>query len=429
MLKSIENSFKLSDKELINIIKNFRFEMDSGLRGQISSLKMIPAFVDRPTGKEKGRFIALDLGGTNLRVLEFSLNGQGKASKIKENKFLLPQDCIKGNSSQLFGFIASKIKEFSSTDFQKYLGFTFSFPVKQTSINSGVLLHWNKDFSVKGVKGKDVVDLLKKSLKKEKINNIKVSALANDTVGTLVARAYADHNCDVGVIWGTGTNACYRENLQKITKYKTGKKSGHMVVNIEWGNFNKLKATIFDVILDETSLNPGSQMLEKMVSGMYLGELARLVLLDLMKEGILFKREQKLFKKAASFKTEYMSLIEADKTSDLSATKKLLIKLGVKNSRLEDRLFVQKICKIVSLRAARISAAVLTAVIQKIDPGVNRRHSVAVDGTLFEKHPSFAKNVNITIKSILNRKADNVKLLLTKDGSGAGAAIISAIGE
>ena len=36
------------------------------------------------------------------------------------------------------------------------------------------------------------------------------------------------------------------------------------VINIEWGNFNKLDSTFFDRQLDKGSNNPGEQLLEKM---------------------------------------------------------------------------------------------------------------------------------------------------------------------
>ena len=40
---------------------------------------MLPAYVfGWPTGKEKGPYLALDLGGTNLRVCHVELEGDGK---------------------------------------------------------------------------------------------------------------------------------------------------------------------------------------------------------------------------------------------------------------------------------------------------------------------------------------------------------------
>jgi hexokinase len=60
---------------------------------------------------------------------------------------------------ELFDFIAAALAEFVATegdDFhlpegrQRELGFTFSFPVNQTSISSGTLIKWTKGFSING---------------------------------------------------------------------------------------------------------------------------------------------------------------------------------------------------------------------------------------------------------------------------------------
>jgi hexokinase len=61
---------------------------------------------------------------------------------------------------ELFDFIAAALAKFVDTegeDFQlpegrqRELGFTFSFPVNQTSISSGTLIKWTKGFSVNGM--------------------------------------------------------------------------------------------------------------------------------------------------------------------------------------------------------------------------------------------------------------------------------------
>lgn len=60
---------------------------------------------------------------------------------------------------ELFDFIAAALAKFVDTegdDFhlpegrQRELGFTFSFPVNQTSISSGTLIKWTKGFSING---------------------------------------------------------------------------------------------------------------------------------------------------------------------------------------------------------------------------------------------------------------------------------------
>lgn len=427
-------ALNLSIREMRKIIKDFHSEMVKGLSGQKSSLKMISTYVDRPTGNEKGRFLALDLGGTNFRILELELKGDGKYRISKVKKFVLAKRYITSTAKDFFNFIASCIKTFieenkSSSQEERNIGFTFSFPVEQTGIASGTLLRWTKGFNVKGVIGHDVVGLLDEALVKNGLDNIKIAALANDTVGTLVSRAYGDRYCDVGVILGTGTNACYIEELSRIPTWHGQKtSSGRMIVNIEWGNFNKLRRSVYDRQLDALSDRPGQQILEKVVSGMYLGEIARLIFRDPIKRKMLFKGAAGLaFDRTRGFKTEYMSIIEVDKSADLSRVDNLLRRIGIKDSTINDRRLIKKICGLISLRAARVSASAMAAVITKIDPHLSRNHTVAIDGTLFERHPHFSKNMEATLKTLFKEKASRIKMVLTKDGSGKGAAIIAAV--
>ena len=398
-LKNLEKSFDISQTEMKRIIKDFHSEMDKGLRREKSSLKMIPTYVKRPTGNETGKFIALDLGGTNFRILELELKGHRKTGKPVSKSFVLDKKYLTGRGEKLFDFIADCIKIFMKekrivSDAEFDLGFTFSFPVEQTSIASGTLLRWTKGFSAEGVIGKDVVKLLNDALAREGIDNVKVTALVNDTVGTLVAKAYEEPDCDIGVILGTGTNACYSDNDTV----------DNTIINTEWGNFNKLKTNSYDAALDAESENRGSQVLEKMVSGMYLGELFRLAVNDIVKKNFFSSKRM-------SVRTEYMSEIERDRSKNMS----------------EDRRVCKKICEIISTRAARISAAALAAVITKIDPELERRHTIAIDGSVYEKYPGFSKRIEAELLEIFAGKSSQVKIALTKDGSGKGAAIIAAV--
>ncbi|MDD5422557.1 MAG: hypothetical protein PHT32_03940 [Candidatus Omnitrophica bacterium] len=409
--------------EMKKIIRDFHSEMDKGLRRQNSSLKMIPAYVDRPTGREKGKFIALDLGGTNFRILELELKGRGRFGRVKSEKFVLGKKYIRGEGGRLFDFIAGCLKSFLKRNkmdgaAEVKAGFTFSFPVEQTAAASGRLHGWTKGFELKGTVGKDVAGLLNDAFLRSGLNNVKVAALVNDTVATLAAGSYCDKTCDVGLILGTGTNACYAERLANIRKWRgPSLRSGEMIVNIEWGNFDRLKATPYDRLLDRECNNPREQMLEKMISGMYLGRIAYFALKGL----------GGCFGGIREFKTEYVSAIEADKSRNLGKTGRFLKKAGVPGSTLQDRQACKKVCEIVSLRASRIVSSCIAAVITKIDPGMKRSHTVAVDGSLYEKHPGFAGNIQKALREISNRKEARIKISLTKDGSGIGAAVVAAV--
>lgn len=433
MREEIGRIFDMPVPMIWKVMEAFHLDMDKGLAGEESSLKMIPTYVGMPTGGEKGDFIALDLGGTNFRVLKLTLKGGGKALEPVIMKFALEKKQITGTAEIFFDFIADSVGAFleknnlSGKD-RLDLGFTFSFPIRQTGIASGILMCWTKGFETTGVVGNDVVKLMNEAFARKRIENVKISALVNDTVGTLIAKSYEDPDCDAGVIIGTGTNACYPEELTRIKKWPalSGKK-GRMIINIEWGNFDKLISTSYDRQLDEASENPGQQILEKMVSGMYLGEVARLVLNDMSSKGEFASVSIPGLLTKGGFGTEYMSDVEADVTRGLDGVGDILEKLGCSQSSKEDRGLFKDICGIVSCRAARISAACIAAIVTRMDPQLENAHTIAIDGSVFEKHPTFAANMRRALGEMFGVKASLIRPVLAKDGSGKGAAITAAI--
>ncbi len=430
-LSELEKSFELTREHLEEIILEFHHEMKRGLSGKESSLKMLPAFIDRACGKEEGKFMALDLGGTNFRVLQVDLSGDGKARKEHEEKYVIPKAIMHGTGVKLFDFIAQSIKQFIiynniGLENKINLGFTFSFPMKQSNISTGILINWTKGFTAKGVIGADVAKLLTTALKKHRLGNIEVAALANDTVGTLAAKSYEDHDCDMGIIFGTGTNACYREKISNIKKLKSSSEKGYMLINTEWGNFNKIRMTKYDVILDEATNNPGEQRMEKMISGMYLGEIARLILEEMIEDKCLFAKGKAKFSKG-DFKTEHMSLIESDDSDKLLKIAEYLEGIGISDTSFEEREILKRVCGIVSKRAARISAAAISAIVTWMDPHLEHKHTIAIDGMLYEKYPHFRQLVAATLKEIHKDASEKINLTRAKDGSGIGVAVVAAV--
>jgi hexokinase len=424
-LSQLESVFSISFHDAQEIISNFHKEMRCGLAGERSSLKMIPSFVNRPKGTEKGKFLALDLGGTNIRVLAVELDGNRNAALAGVSIFVIPQEMMVGTCDNLFDFIADCVMSFFNENdigmHQGYnLAFTFSFPVAQSSIASGKLMGWTKGFTAAGVEGEDVVALLSEALKRKGAGFIHVAALANDTVGTLMAKSYADPSCDMGVILGTGTNACYPENIAHILMCPGLGASGEMIVNMEWGNFDLLKPNIYDNILDRASLNPGKQLLEKMVSGMYLGEITRLVIVEMMEQGLLFRgTNMSAFSKGYALTTEHLAMMAQG--FDFFAD------FGLRNVTAADRRAIHEICRIVSTRSARLAGAAIAAVVIWMDANLVSEHTIAIDGSLFEKYPGFQGCMSDILNDLFGDRSAMIKLELAKDGSGIGAAIIGAV--
>ncbi|KAI9485145.1 hypothetical protein BDB00DRAFT_773595 [Zychaea mexicana] len=404
---------------------------------------MIPTFVSgRPTGEEKGRYLALDLGGTFLRVCEVDLCGN-KEFKIHQQKYKVPIPLKEGDFRDLCDFIADCVDAFISSlsdstsengEIDEYqLGFTFSFPCFQTGLNRGVLKQWTKGYSCTNAVHNDVVEMLQQAFLRKQVP-VNIAAIVNDTVGTLMALAYSIPETAIGVILGTGTNACYYEKLKGIKKWDGGETlSDEMVINTEWGAFDCericLPMTIHDNKLDRESHHPRQQIFEKMISGMYLGEISRNVIVHLVDRQILFRGySSNDLNKPYCFDTAYMSSIEMDSTPDLQETRHILEDvLSVPSTTLMDRQLVKKICQVVGRRAARLSACGLAAVLKQSSL-VSAGCTIGIDGSLFEHYPGFESNMMQALKDMFGPYiVYKVKLSLARDGSGLGAAIIAML--
>lgn len=431
-LSNLIGSFAITRTKGEVIIEKVLREMELGLQGRKSSLKMLPAFVWPPTGDEQGTYLAIDFGGTNLRVLAVTLEGKGKIAEIEICSHVISQAVISGTKNDLCNFIIDKVLDFMQTHkmdttAQFEIGLTFSFPMEQKSIASGVLLNWTKGFIVRGVVGRDVVTLIQKAFCKRGFPHFKIKVIANDTVGTLLRGRYSDSQCDMGVILGTGTNAAYIEKVSNIKKDKTlSSKTGTMLINIEWGGFNLLPQTRYDQTLDLYSSNPGEQFLEKMVSARYLGELVSLIVNDFI-EREEFSSAMRTIKAKDSFTTEELSQIMGDKVSALPVTKKILAGKGIIRSLQKDRMLVKRITKMAMDRSAGLAAVMMLAVIKKGDCCSFQEHSIAVDGSLYEKAYGYKEEVLRVIGLFLGKKRNKIKPFICKDGSGVGVAIATAI--
>ncbi|VIO95313.1 Uncharacterized protein BM_BM3363 [Brugia malayi] len=197
--------------------------------------------------------------------------------------------------------------------------------------------------SASGVQGKDVVQFLRDACNRRKDIDIDIEALLNDTVGTLMACAFKENTCQIGVILGT--------------------------------DFIR---TIYDSQVDERTINPGFHIFEKMISGMYMGELK---------------------------------------------TMQILEDIGVENITIQDCEIVAYVCSVISTRAAHLTAAGITCLLNRLQkPYV----TVGIDGSLFRFHPHFARIMDQKIDQLLPKNLE-YQLMLSEDGSGRGAALVAAV--
>ncbi|CAK1555331.1 unnamed protein product [Leptosia nina] len=470
--------FHMSDKQIREIMNRLHNDLVKGLGKDTHANSIVKCWItyiqDLPNGKERGKFLALDLGGTNFRVLIINLgeNHFDMQSKI----YAIPNHIMTGTGVALFDHIAECLANFMKEhDVYKErlaLGFTFSFPLKQLGLTKGLLQRWTKGFSCSGVVGEDVVQGLKDAIARRgdlKLSvmgilndatgtlmscahkephcrigiiigeltmistlsdvQIDICAILNDTTGTLMSCAWKNHNCKIGLIVGTGSNACYVEKTENCDLFDGEPGKPELLINTEWGAFGDDGAldfvrTEFDREVDVKSINPGKQIQEKMISGMYMGELVRLALVKYTRMGLLFGgRGSDLLFQRGSFYTKYVSEIESDKPGDFTSCMEVLEELGLSHATEADMAGVRHVCECVSRRAAHLVSAGIATLLNKMN---EPRVTVGIDGSVYRFHPHFHTLMCEKIAQLV-RPGIQFDLMLSEDGSGRGAALVAAV--
>ncbi|XP_057447233.1 hexokinase-1-like isoform X2 [Lotus japonicus] len=423
MVKEFQEQCKTPIEKLRQIADAMEVEMHAGLASEDgSNLKMLISYVDNlPSGDEKGLFYALDLGGTNFRALRVQLGGKEKGVVSLQSEVVsIPPHLMTGSSHELFDFIATSLAKFVSSEpdefhpqlgRQRELGFTFSFPVRQTSIASGTLIKWTKGFNIEN--------------------------MVNDTVGTVARGRFSNPDVIAAVILGTGTNAAYIERANAIPKWHgPPPKSGEMVINMEWGNFRSsyIPLTEYDQVLDAESLNPGQQIFEKIISGMYLGDIVRRVLLKLAEEAEFFGDSvPPKLRIPFVLRTYNMLAMHHDTSSDLEVVgNKLSDVLEIHGTSLKMRKIVVELCDIVANRGARLAASGILGILKKIGRdtkkvGEKQKSVISLDGGVFVQYTKFRTCLESTLKELLRDEvAETIAIEHSDNGSGIGAALLAA---
>lgn len=446
--------------------------------------------------------MAVDLGGTNFRVCSINLHGNSTFS-LTQAKVPIPRELMVAKTSkELFSFLAKQIDMFLKTHHEDHyhstirrratisspkgfteeeifnLGFTFSFPVHQVGINKGTLIRWTKGFDIADAIGKDVCALLQDEIDALHLP-VRVAALVNDTVGTLMARSYTSPGKTgtlLGAIFGTGTNGAYVEKLDKVKKLATeknagefDKSTGNMIVNTEWGSFDNeltvLPNTSYDEALDKITPNPGIQMFEKRISGMFLGEILRHAILSLIKNPkvALFSdpdsssndvhsttciAENSPLYQPWGLDTSFLSIAHGDNSVGYKVTRQTLDKdYGVSAASAEDAEAVKVMASAIGKRAARLAAVAIAAVVISTDKlqqpkdiatadseAVNEDDvvDIGVDGSLVEFYPGFEDYIREALREIegIGKYGEKrIRIGIAKDGSGVGAALIALVAD
>lgn len=478
-----------------------------------------------PDGKEKGKILALDLGGSNLRVGVVELFGTSKEptpgtgssapgsvlpsssthslsfstepdlALLKSEVLSAPKFRITPGSTwaipeylklmqaeALFDWVGVCIASVIRTYLSQYsedvaeeivheglpLGVTFSFPMVQSSHTSALLMPMGKGFTFSTTN--DLATLLTNGYAKErtlseggvKLPKVEVVAITNDSISTLLAGGYIHNgNATVGLIDGTGTNAtclCPMEKLGDLKKPTQRAGATHVLLNTEWSINGTLPPierymTKWDRTLDTENEKPGFQPLEEMVAGRYLGEIVRLVSLD-----VLGREETKLpsrFYKPYAVETKLCAEVEGEDQAEkvIEILKSYFCDMVASwDWDTKSTTTFTNICKAVSSRAAALVAAATIGILDVNDDlglytprtvqseGEGNDVIISFTGTVLEKYPYFWERCQRYIEQVTEQLYDEqtvsgvkpthrrkVRLVEAKDGGIIGAAVLAAM--
>ena len=337
-------------------------DMERGLKGEKSSMPMIPAYLSNEGSIAEGEAaVVIDAGGTNFRCAllrfengTFSLEGLSKCKMPGIDK---PADW-----DEFVAFVADNIMPFM--DKTNKIGFCFSYSADITPEIDGRVNCIDKEVVITNSAGKLVGASLISELEKRGVHG-KKAVILNDTVAVLLGGAASlDKNAYggfAGQVSGTGTNTCCSLPLKRISKLGRDEDKS-ILVNLESGMYDALPSGDFDAELDKNSNNPGSKQLEKKTAGAYLGELFRLMYVAAAKEGLLSEGG-----KAKAFE---LSKIDAGNLDAWSCGEKLSEVCGSE----EDEQFVVELARDIFERSARCMCTNLLAIMQLTGEGsdINR---------------------------------------------------------
>lgn len=286
LMKHNQHPDQISIDEIVKLMLK---DMEAGLNGEKSSLMMIPTYLTT-----SGNFhydepvVVIDAGGTNLRVAAVKFTEEGpEMLKIEKTKMLGRSEPL--NKEQFFQQLVDLILPYLS--YSKKIGFCFSFPAEILPNKDGRIIAFCKEVEITGCEGALIGEEIKKELRRRKLEDDISIVILNDTVSTLLGGSIVDERAldgQIGLILGTGTNTAYVEKKENIKKLKQCP-TDTMIINMESGIFNKVPQGDFDKIVDESSNNPTDHMFEKMISGVYLGNVICETIKQANKEGLFSK--------------------------------------------------------------------------------------------------------------------------------------------
>ena len=398
-------------------------EMAKGLQARPSSLPMIPTFIETARAVPRGeKVIALDAGGTNLRVALVGFDEKGAPVVEGLSRHRMPGVDQAIGRDEFFRALAGFVLPFAGK--ASKIGFCFSYPAEITPQKDGRLIQFTKEIKAQGVDGELIGAGLARALAEAGSPGQPRIVLINDTVTTLLAgrNAMPGRRFDsfVGVVCGTGFNVAYVEANALITKAEGLDAAAFQVVNTESGSYSRDVLGPVDDGFDATTINPGRYRHEKTISGAYLGSLCLFAARAAARDGALGPGAGPVLAAVTSLSTRELNDFLLDPDDQRTPLGGACAKLPGAGAAL------YALCDAIVERAAAHVAVILASVVLKTGKGLDPRYPVCitVDGTTFWQLRAFRSRVESFLRRMLaGKRARAWEITGVEDAPLLGAAI------
>ncbi|GMO16593.1 MAG: hexokinase [Termitinemataceae bacterium] len=418
------------------LVDEFRIAMERGLRGETSSLPMIPSHIVPASSVPAGKLVvALDAGGTNLRVSRIRFNESGHPEEVLTQRAPMPGTHGRLGANEFFDELAAAcVPCFEGSPRVEGMGFCFSYEMKVTESGDGIPIALSKEVDAPEIIGKSLKEGLKAALLKRNIPAPERIVFLNDTTATLLSgitqippqkfnmkgSTLAQAGKVFGFILGTGINTAYPET--SIPKTGFNSEDAPQIVVAESGGWDFPWQGAFDRGFDATTKVPGYHTLEKAASGAYLGPLSLYILKQAIREKIIcFDKSAELL---AMEKLETRDLNEFLHNPFSSAFGSFF-----KSNEMEALSATLYLESILTERAALLAAGIVAGTIEHTGTGYDPLSParIAVEGTTFARYHHIRESFESRLHSLLCRKKARFYIVSTvEQASLFGAAVAAA---
>ena len=423
------------------LMQDIKIDMDRGLRGQSSSLPMLPSYLSPVSRVPPGKtVIALDAGGTNLRAALVHFDENGKTVAEGTRKTYMPGTQGRVNAEQFFDAIADLTAPFlQEAKNLEGIGFCFSYPMEMTKDSDGILIGFSKEVDAPDVIGKAIGAGLREALARKGVTPPERIVLLNDTVAALLS-GLAEIPADagkrrgedtygieggpvIGFILGTGINVAYPE--KEIPKISFNSDQPQVVV-CEAGNFISRYMGILDKEYDKTTKNPGAYTFEKATAGAYLGPLSLHILKQAVRDNVLkFKKSGELLSMTTLQTRDLNEFMHAPLTG-----KGLIAELFGPDER-DALTSLMYLTSIITERAGLMAGTAVAAAVDRVgtgyDPLVPVR--VAVEGTTYVIYKGMREALESYLHILLNKRTPRSYTISPVEQASLFGAAVAALSK